>query len=862
MQFVFANVAPKPENSLGIMEMVYNNTSFFIVADVLALIVLFILLIALVKILFNKSARVPKAFKKVIIQVALPKEASKKSDEKHDTQEGMQQQIGVAENLFSILGGQRAQRGFKRWLWGREDHFSLEIVFRAGLIYFYVAVPKYMLQFMEEHILAQYPEAGIQTIEDYNIFSPRGVVKGCYLKFSREYIFPIKTYLKLPGESLNAITNTLSRIEQDDGAAIQIIARSAKKKWHRFGMKVARHLHHGKRLYEAVAMGKPLSLFKVYRFFSTRTDKERVMQQRQGMGSMQISPMEQETVKGIEEKTSKAGLDINIRIITSAKSESVADRYLSNIVESFSQFNFYQYGNTFQRINAPTKAIVKDFIYRNYLDSKRMILNSEELASIFHFPTPFSETPNIYWLLAKTFGPPPHIPTEGLLLGENRYRGATTKIYIKNDDRRRHMYTIGMTGTGKSVLMSEMIKQDIKNGNGVCVIDPHGNLIDDLLPCIPQSRLEDVVLFDPSDTERPIGLNMLEADTPAQMDFAIQEMIAIFYKLVTDPSMIGPMFEHNMRNAMLTLMADKEHPGTIAEIPRIFTDHAFQKYKLSKVTDPMVRAFWEKEMAKTSDFHKSEMLGYLISKVGRFIENAMVRNIIGQPKSGFNLREIMDHKKILLVNLSKGKVGEVNANLLGLIIVSKLQMAAFTRADLPEEKRGDFYLYIDEFQNFITQSISTILAEARKYRLNLIFAHQYLGQLAGGSGVEGKTHGDAIKDAIFGNVGTIISFRIGVEDTETIAQQFAPIISEYDLINVQKFNAYIRLLVDNQPTKAFNIATYPPSPGNPVMAEKVKQYSREKYGRHKAIIEQEILDRSKLGESASKDLLPNVERSL
>ncbi len=292
-------------------------------------------------------------------------------------------------------------------------------------------------------------------------------------------------------------------------------------------------------------------------------------------------------------------------------------------------------------------------------------------------------------------------------------------------------------GGGKSVLLGNMALQDIKNGEGLCVIDPHGDLIEDILQHVPKERAEDIIVFEPFDTERPIGLNMLEVDSDEQKDFAVQEMISIFYKLVTDPAMLGPMFEHNMRNAMLTLMADEEHPGTLTDIPRIFTDTEFQKYKIAKLRDPVVRAFWEKEMAKTSDFHKSEMLGYLISKVGRFVENSMMRNIVGQPKSGFNFRKIMDEGKVLLVNLSKGRTGEINAKLLGLILVSKIQIAALSRADMPESQRRDFYLYVDEFQNFITDAFSSILSEARKYKLNLVIAHQYLGQLSQAAGAQG-----------------------------------------------------------------------------------------------------------------------------
>ncbi|MDZ4221455.1 MAG: type IV secretory system conjugative DNA transfer family protein, partial [Patescibacteria group bacterium] len=377
-------------------------------------------------------------------------------------------------------------------------------------------------------------------------------------------------------------------------------------------------------------------------------------------------------------------------------------------------------------------------------------------------------TPNILWLSAKLAAAPVSMPQEGLVLGHNVYRGEDTVVRIKEGDRRRHVYIIGKSGSGKSALISNMARQDIAAGHGVCVVDPHGDLVDDVLANVPESRAEDVIYFDPSDMERPMGLNILEYSDDSQKDFAVQDMIRIFEKLFP-PEMIGPMFEHNMRNVMLTLMADKEHPGTIVDIPRMFTDPEFQKYKVSKLNDPNVKSFWEQEMAKTSDFHKSEMLGYLVSKVGRFVENEMLRNIIGQARSAFDFRDVMDNKKILLINLAKGKTGEVNSALLGLIIVSKLQMAAMTRAELPEDQRHDFYLYIDEFQNFVTDSIATILSEARKYRLDLIVSHQYVGQLVD---AKGNTQ---IRDAVFGNVGTIISFKIGVEDAEMVAKEFAPV---------------------------------------------------------------------------------------
>ena len=781
------------------------------------------------------------AFGQVILLVTVPKDSAKEK-ERQETQEAVREDISVAETFFSAIGGMRAERGLGAIFFGRQDHLALEIVAAKGLISFYAAVPKHLQRSIEQQIEAQYPEAQIEEVHDYNMFVPRGAAVGAVLKFRRPYIFPIKTYREIESDPMSAITNAMSRLG-DAGAAIQIIVRSAKRRWHWYGKKVASEMHQGKTVLEALRLGHPNAFVRGWwAVIKTLTAKPKKKEEAENIKSHQLTALEQEMAKRLEEKTSKAGMDANIRVIVSAGTKSEAEHNLRNILNSFTQYNLYQYGNSFT-IQRPRnqKKLMQDFIYRHYAKRQRVLLNTEELASLFHFPLPKTETPNIRWLRAKKAPAPLNLCADGAILGRNTYRGVTQAVRIGRDDRRRHAYIIGTTGSGKSVLMGEMAKQDIAAGHGVCVVDPHGSLVDDILECIPKERTEDVIYFDPSDTERPIGLNMLEARTDAEMDFVTQEMISIFYKLVTDPAMIGPMFEHNMRNAMLTLMADKEYPGTIAEIPRMFTDQAFQKYKVDKLTDPVVRAFWEKEMAKTTDFHKSEMLGYLISKVGRFVENTMMRNIIGQPVSGFNVRQIMDNGKILLVNLSKGKVGEINSNLLGLIIVSKLQMAAFGRADRPANEISDFYLYIDEFQNFITDSIAVILSEARKYRLNLVMAHQYLGQLSQGQDTK-------IRDAVLGNVGTMVAFRIGVEDAEVLAKQFDPVFNEYDLVNIDRYHAYVRLLVNNSVARPFDIDTLPPTIGRRDRAALLKQISRLKYGRDRAIVEAEILERSNLGE--------------
>src|SRR3989338_4128659 len=817
--------------------------NFLMVAIIISTPILIAILIYGLRFYFHLVTRHDKGLKKKVFLVSLPRwTATDQSTKGVMTKEELASEIAKMENVFAQIGRLWPERGIKTFFSGRGDDLSFELVADKNQISFYVAVPPKLNDFIERHLHAQYPHALIEEAGDYNIFTPAGIVLGTELILSKPQIFPILTYRKLDGDPLSALTQSLSKLEEPNGAAIQILVRTAPPGWHNLSKRVAQQMHQGKKLQEALRLASGNFVVQILNiFFPPGQTKKNDDKLNQAEKTYILTPMEQEVVKVIEEKNSKAGMEVNIRIIASCDTIAKTKEALATIVDSFAPFSQYEYGNGFGQKKRRQDWLIRDFIYRIFNRRRSFVLNTEELSSIFHLPHYAIETPNINWLLAKKFSSPPNLPQEGIMLGENSYRGATSVIRLKPMDRQRHMYIIGSTGVGKSVLMSNMAIQDIRNGHGVAVIDPHGSLVDDIIENIPKERAEDVVYFDPSDLERPIGLNMLEANTPNEMDFASQEMISIFYKLVSDPAMIGPMFEHNMRNAMLTLMSDKEYPGTIAEVPRIFTDPAFQKYKLTKVADPMVRAFWEKEMAKTSDFHKSEMLGYLISKVGRFVENEMRRNIIGQPKSGFNVRQIMDNGKILLVNLSKGKVGEINSNLLGLIIVSKLQMAAFGRADRPANEISDFYLYIDEFQNFITDSIAVILSEARKYRLNLVMAHQYLGQLSQGQDTK-------IRDAVLGNVGTMVAFRIGVEDAEVLAKQFDPVFNEYDLVNIDRYHAYVRLLVNNSVARPFDIDTLPPTIGRRDRAALLKQISRLKYGRDRAIVEAEILERSNLGE--------------
>ncbi|MBU1167058.1 type IV secretion system DNA-binding domain-containing protein [Patescibacteria group bacterium] len=803
---------------------------------------------------FRNRNKLPKSLNTVTYLVTVPKiKKMKETESDEEPQKEEKDLISIAEQMFANLSAVYIHnKGLKPFLYGK-DHLGFEIVSIDGEIRFYITTPRRIKEYVEKHIHAQYPKAQIEESGEYNIFREGYQVASCLLGLKRKNYFPVKTYKNLETDPLNSITNALSKLEKDEGAAIQILARPAPGKWTKTGNKIAREMIQGKGYEEVTAsfLVKGSKSISKTMMDVTKTQDEKMRQQQtpttEDDDQRRLTQTEEETIKAIEDKSNKMAYETVIRLITSSKTKERASLNLDNVIGAFQQFSFPTL-NSFTRRNRNLRRLVVDFVFR-YFDKKRsFVLNTEELASVFHFPTKYNETPNVLWLTSKKAPAPINPPAEGILIGNNVYRGITTSINISRKDRLRHMYIIGKTGGGKSTLLENLALQDIRNGDGVCVVDPHGDLVENILLGVPKERAEDIVIFSPSDMERPIGLNMLEFYKEEQKDFVVQEMISIFYKLFP-PEMIGPMFEHNMRNVMLTLMADPEG-GTIVEIPRMFTDDEFQKEKVALVKDPVVRAFWEKEMAQTSDFHKSEMLGYLISKVGRFVENEMMRNIIGQPKSGFNVRDIMDNKKILLVNLSKGKTGEVNSDLLGLIIISKIQMAAMARADLPEEQRKDFYLYIDEFQNYTTDSIATILSEARKYKLGLTVAHQYIAQLTAGEGGKQDT---AIRDAIFGNVGTIISYRVGVDDAETFAKEFHPVFDDNDVMGIEKYNVYAKLMIDGTASKPFNMEIPPPlsmTGGNKELADAIKQLSRLKYGRSREEVEEDINRRAQLGGDA------------
>lgn len=829
----------------NIIYLAETNAVFDINIWSIILVAVFFLILIFLRRIIQKIIQRGKYAEHTIFLIRLPKDKPKENREEKTVQ-NLHEEIAKGETIFASIGGLRAQRGVIAWLLGRNDHFSFEIVANQKKICFYVVAPKKMARYIEQQAHAHYPEAVIEEVDDYNIFHPQGITAAGFLKTRRSFIFPLKTYDKMETDPMNSMINIISKLDEHEGIAIQYVIRSAKGGWHRKAAKVVKEVNKGKTLVYALKLNYITRGLEMLGALAksikppTESEKQKELQR----NPQKLSAMEEEMLKGIEEKNSKAGLDVNVRVIISAQNKGKARLYLDNISSAFSQYNHYEYGNCFknQISRRRENTIINHFIYRYFDNRTSFLLNTEELASMFHFPLPGSETPNILWLTAKHAAAPTNIPDQGIILGINTYREITKDIKIKREDRRRHTYIIGKSGVGKSILLANMAIQDILNGEGVCVIDPHGDLIQDVLRRVPPERAEDVILFAPADIERPLALNLLEYDSkyPEQKTFVINEMIKIFDKLYDLKATGGPIFEQYMRNALLLIMDSPESGSTLMEVPKVLADVEFRKMKIEKCKDPTVVDFWKKEAEKAGgDAALANIVPYITSKLTQFISNDTMRPIIAQQNSSFNLRSIMDKQKILLVDLSKGQVGEMNAFLLGMILVGKILMSALSRSDMPQEKRKDFYLYIDEFQNFTTDSICSILSEARKYSLNLIMAHQYLGQLV-------KNQDTSIKDAVFGNVGTWILFKIGSEDAEVMEKEFAPVFNQYDLINIEKYTAYVKLLVDNTASRPFSMKTLWPLTGieREDMASKIKSLSRLKYGQDRNMIEAEIMSRS------------------
>ena len=797
----------------------------------------------------------------VYMEVAMPRTDSQKDREKA-VEKDFREKVGIMEQFYrSIWEINRLNfwNLIRSWFWNT-DLISFEIVAKEKKVFFYVATYQKYAEIVEKQITSYYSDADVKYVKDYTGGLRKLKLRTYYLYEKEHFAFPIRTYKTLENDPLNDLSNVMSKLEDEEIAVIQMVVNPVNDSWRKAAKELGENMFKGKKTRRSGFMRIPilggiLGLVSDLLFGLVNTMNNQSTNQPGASGGDQYVRMlqtDEEIAKQIGEKANQPGFDVALQVVSGAKTQARADEIMNNMVMAFSMFrhegmNSFRYSPMlFNKFYQPMLM----FEFKRRMPgffSRDSLMSPEECASIFHFPdSHYNTSPIINWLSYKFLPAPSDTPTEGVIIGRNTYRGEEKYIRMLEDDRTRHHYIIGKSGSGKSALLTYMARQDIAMGNGVGIVDPHGDLIEDILKYIPKERVQDVVLFDPADIERPMGLNLLEAHNDEEKDMASLEAMEIFIKLFGD-EIFGPRIQHYFRNGCLTLMDDAEEGATIIDVPRLFVDESFQKYKVAKVKNPVVKSFWTNEMAKTGQREKEEMIPYFSSKFGPFITNTMMRNIIGQSKNAFDFRKIMDEKKILLINLSKGKIGDLNAQLLGLIIVSKLQMAAMSRVDMPEEQRSPFYLYCDEFQNFATDSFASILSEARKYKLALIMAHQYISQLTKTPTGKDDTR---IRDAVFGNVGTMMSFKIGAEDAEYMAKEYAPLLSEQDILGIANYKAYIKLNINNTTSRPFSIETIWDPKGettgcarNEKIGEATKQYSRLKYGRKKEFVDQEVCAR-------------------
>ena len=761
---------------------------------------------------------VEKSLYTTLFEVLLP-------DERNDKNVGLKEIISSMEQFYASMLAISPENN--PW----ENYFTIEIA-NANLseeFVFYVSLPTSKNDLFEKSILSVFPQAKVNAIyDDYNIFSEQGVTLASYGESTNNPIFPINTYETFDLDPLNSILNSFSKIKgKGEGAVLQLAFMPAGTHYFSAYSKALDKIKSGTKVSEAIDIRGSfwrefILIFK--NFFSSNSEAPPPL------------PVDNTVVDLIRKKLSSPIVSTNIRIVASASNKERAGDILGHIEASFNQFNnTLGNGIKFKRVKDRAMAkFIKKVIFRFFDQNENIPLNINEITTIFHFQNKgVSSIPQLRRTKSGEAPAPTDMPTTGVLLGVNKFRGVETPIYMTPEDRLRHFYVIGQTGTGKSAILKNMIIQDINNGDGVCLIDPHGPAILDILGNIPENRIDDVIYFDPSYIERPMALNMLEYDPkyPDQKTFVINELFSIFQKLYSNsPESMGPMFEQYFRNAAALVLEDPETGCTLLDVYRVFTDESFRNLKISRCKNPVVSEFWDKIASKTSGEQSlANFAPYITNKFDIFLSNEVMRPIVSQENSSFNFREIMDNKKILLVNLSKGKLGDINANLIGLIFVGKILMAALSREVRQDNTFAPFYLYIDEFQNVTTNSIATILSEARKYGLSLNIAHQYMKQLQ-----------ENIRDAIFGNVGSIASFRLGPDDAEYIEKQFEPVFSANDIMNVDNRKAYIKMLVRGRPVKAFSIETIYLPPANLEKIDRIKQLSYLKYGRDRAEVLDEI----------------------
>ena len=781
---------------------------------ILVLLVLSLLFVVLILFFSNRNKVDEQYYEEVrnpfVMQILVPRENEKASL--------------AAEQMFASIHG--ILEDYKKC----PDVVSFEIVSSEEHgIKFYVVAPEHLSRFIEGQIYAQYPNADIKYVKDYAQDTEKEgyFVTTGEIEMEKDYIFPIKTFMSFEVDPLAAITGALSELNKDENAWIQIIVRPVSNYWQERSKKYITAIKDGKNPYGNTFWDFVSSMFKGVGKALTESSDSKVQKE-----VVKLSPGQEEELKEIENKMLKVGFEFRVRVVTKADTQLRSEQILRDVVASFKQFTTAHLNN-FVHITPDKsgKEIYEDYLKRYISQDEPDILNIEELASLYHLPNISVETPNIAWSRARKLEPPMNLPKgtddNVTVFGETDYRDIKLEFGLKKKDRQRHFYLLGKTGTGKSTLFKNMFISDVLAGEGTCFVDPHGDTVEELLDYIPPNRIDDVVYFNPTDVDNPVGFNMLELKDKSQRDLIADGVVEVFKKQFGDSW--GPRLQYILTNTVSTAL--EAQGTTLLAIIRLLTDNNFRKFILKQVDDPILYKFWTEEYAQMAQNNRliTEAVAPIQNKVGRFISSAVIRNIIGQVKSTIKLREIMDNQKILLVNLAQGKLGEETASLLGGMVITRLQATAMERVDVPMDERKDFFLYVDEFQNFATESFAKILSEARKYKLDLTMTNQYIDQIP-----------LPVRQSIFGNVGTIGSFVVSPADASLLEKEFSPMVSADDLVSLDAWSMYVKLCIDGMTSVPFSAKSLPIRYHRFALRDEIVKRSREKYGIQREIIEDKI----------------------
>ncbi len=748
------------------------------------------------------------------------------------------------------------------------DSFSFEITKIGNRIRFFLLSPAKYENFIKNQIYAHFNDVEIYEVSDYLAKIPNDKISVGKIQVKKHFFYALKTF-EDPGvtvgkgtdiDPFSSLTGALSKTGKYTLNTFQVNFRPVSSKiWKKDAKRIIKILtspfpnsikkiliHPAFRYFKILIF--PFILFgKILKLIFTHSGTQEISVLQEDSKDQTTQDQTKDILENPDKidmkflsKLSSEGYEVDINIICAAEDLLEARWAISEIASTLSVYTLF--GQNGLRISKISNSPIDIQAAKNRAIQSSMVLSTPELSGLVHLPTNYVKTPYINWVSSRSFEPPTNLPiidpdlsddispeTDLTPIGKTNFRGTDMSFWMWPDDRRRHTYIIGKTGMGKSVLLENMIMDDIKKGRGVAVIDPHWDLAEGIIGLIPKNRTNQTIIFDPSDTDWPIAFNMLENISDAQRPFIASGLVGIFKRIFWDSW--GPRLEHTLRNTILALM---EYPNTtLISIPLMLTSEVYRNKVVRKIKDPIVKKFWTHEYGKLTPQQRNETAGPILNKVGQFLSSTILRNILGQPKNSFSMRWAMDNKKIIIINLSKGKIGEDASSLLGAMMITKFQLDAMSRADILEEEREDFYLYVDEFQNFATDSFSTILSEARKYKLNLVMANQYIDQMT-----------EEVRGAVFGNVGTLISFQVGHHDAQILAEAFAGDIEADDLMNQKKYTIYLKQLIDGMPSPIFSATTFPPHPHDPEefkqRYQKILQVSRERYCKKRSMVEEKI----------------------